>query len=204
MSQESEPTILEYARFHGLACDYLIKDPLADLKQPDDFVHQFEGTLEDLDNGELSDGHSDENISFGEETISLLASIAVPAEQSLRFDDDGDIDPHRFRKIKQELPMLRTDHELDMRSFATQIVPDLKHEFLPLEMVDEEADEGLKWPVKFFALPEDFVKKIQSEKLQVPVDILVYLKNTLKSDNEDEKFEFKDDEALTYRRVRDL
>lgn len=201
MSQERESTMLGYARFHGLSYNYLLDDPLANLKQPDGFLQQFGGTLDDLDNSELNNGHLDEKLSFGKESISLLAAITVPAKQSLYFDEDQDIDPHRFQKLKQELPMLRTDHELDMRNFAPQIVPNLVDEFLPLERVDEEADEGLKWPVKYSTLPEEFASKFQSERLQVPVDVLVYLKNTLKLNDEDGNFELQDDQVLTYRRV---
>ena len=193
--------MLGYARFHGLSYDYLLDDPLANLKQPDGFLQQFEGTLDDLDNSELNNGHLNEKLSFGKEPISLLAAITVPAKQSMYFDEDQDIDPHRFQKLKQELPMLRTDHELDMRNFAPQIIPNLVHEFLPLERVDEEADEGLKWPVKYSALPEEFASKFQSERLQVPVNVLVYLKNTLKLNDEDRNFELQDDQVLTYRKV---
>ena len=200
MTHGNQPTILEYARSHGLAYDYLDRNPLADLRQPDDFLQQLENMSDGLEGSKLNDDCSDERLFSDEEATSLLASVTVLTEQSLQFDEDKSIDPHRFREMKYDLPMLRSDHELDMKSFVTQVVPDLEREFLPLEKVDEEVDEGLEWPIKYCTLLEEFANKVQSEKLQVSNDVLVYLRDIVKSSNKGENLAFQD-EALMYNRV---
>lgn len=201
MSQGSEPTLLEYARFHGLARNYLTRNPLKDLKPPDDYLQGLESN--DLCDGDLKGAQLDEKLSFGKEAILLLASVTTPisSEYPPRFDVDDYNDPHPFRKIKCELPMLQTDHDLDEKGFAIPIVPNLDHEFLPLEKIDEEADEGLGWPLKNSALLEELAEKSRSEKLQVSTEDLMYLRDALISNDRDGKLEWQDGQARPYERV---
>ncbi|KAL9102705.1 MAG: hypothetical protein Q9163_002167 [Psora crenata] len=180
-SQESQPSIFEYARFHGLTKDHLEHHPLDAISCPDDFWQQLEDTPDlfciDASNGTVPA----ERMSMDAETASILAQLAEPlSEQPPKFDDDVDVDTHRLQKLKQEPPLLFTDHESDMQWFARQNVPDLESEFLPLEAIDEEADEGLEWPQKYQELPRHIWDKIESEKLSMSSEVLLYLQQTLK------------------------
>jgi hypothetical protein len=106
--------------------------------------------------------------------------------------------------MKHELPLVRSVHELDMLNFAPQVVTDLKHEFLPLETVDEEADEGLTWPSKCYDLPDQYAKRSASEKLQVSSGAFAFLKETLAFHRESGIHEVFEHDDLYYKKVRTI
>jgi len=61
-----------------------------------------------------------------------------------------------IKRAKLELPLIKTDHEMDCKNFARRDdfeikLCDIK---LPLEMVDEENNEGLAWPSRFASLEQ--------------------------------------------------
>ncbi len=204
MSQEVQHSILEYARLHKIARDHLESDPLANLGHIDD---NCTGPFEDLANC-ISitefDGSLAEKFSFSKDAIYLLSSVTKIAQGKDILDRpeyvvDAEFDPHRVRHMKQELPVIRTDHELDMTEFASQIVPDLEYHFIPLVLVDEEADGGLTWPSKYNTLPVEYTQKSESENLAVSSEALVCLQETLRLARE--KIEFPDDQVLSYEKV---
>ena len=197
MSQEPEPSIIEYARFYGLAKNHLEPHPLCDISIERDLWQPSEGVPglipDDFENVEVPA----ERIFIDEETASLLATLAFPLpKETPRFDEDTDIDTHRARDLKQELPFLRTDHDSDLRCFSRRIGPDLENEFLPSESVDEEADEGLHWPTRYYKLADEMWSQIQSEKLAVSSDAFLLLQDSLKCPLEnDEHLSFEDNDA---------
>ena len=88
-----------------------------------------------------------------------------------------------------ELPLLSTDHELDMHDFARTIIPDLTNEHLPLESLDDEADEGLSWPSTCATLPDVHFAKCKAEKLEISPEWLNYMRDILSLQNEHLQFE---------------
>lgn len=120
----------------------------------------------------------EEKLVLGKDGIQLLSSLTNIPEYHPNFDG-VDLDPHRVRDMKVELPILRSDHDLDMQDFARTVVPDLANEHLPLESLDEEADEGLSWPSRYSALPEMYSRKSTAEKLEVSPDLLDYMRNAI-------------------------
>ncbi len=178
MSQGEEPSIIDYARFYGLIGDHLEPHPLQGTA-----ARAFRSLELDDDDGLLPPnlgeyGLPQERLTVDAGAAALLSSIAALAKVPPACDDEV-IDIHRIRKLKLELPLLRSDHEVDMLSFGARIVPDLEQEFLPLETVNEEADEGLTWPPSCYQLPEKFANKSTSEKLHVSSNALAYLQETL-------------------------
>lgn len=81
--------------------------------------------------------------------------------------------------MKLELPLLTSDHDIDMQRFARVMVPDLANEHLPLESLDEEADEGLSWPSTYAALPDLYSRQSSNEKLEVSPVLMSYMRNAL-------------------------
>ena len=196
MSQEEEPSIIDYARFYGLISDHLEPHPLQGTAARDTF-HSLE-----LDDDGLSPPNfpayrlPQERLTVDAGAAAVLSSIAALAEVPPARDDVIDI--HRIRNLKLELPLLRSDHEVDMLNFGPQIVPDLEHEFLPLETVNEEVDEGLAWPPPCYQLPGKFANKSASEKLHVSSNALAYLQETLNFHLDDhDRFEYD----LAYKKV---
>ena len=199
MSQEEDPSILDYARFYGLISDHLEPHPLRRIAARDT-SHSLE--LDD-DDGLLplnfpACGLSQERLTVDAGAAVMLSSIAALAKVPPGRDNEV-INTHRIKDLKLELPLLRSDHEVDMLNFGHQVLPDLEHEFLPLEAVNEEADEGLTWPSTCYQLPEKFANKSTSEKLCVSSNALAYLQETLNFHLDDhDGFEY-DDQA--YRKV---
>ena len=178
MSQGEEPSIIDYARFYGLISDHLEPHPLQGIAARDSF-HPLE--LDD-DDGLLPPnfatyGTPQERLTVDAGAAAILSSIAALAEVPPAGDDVTDV--HRIKNLKLELPLLRSDHEVDMLNFGTWIVPDLENDFLPLEPVSEEADEGLTWPPFCYQLPEKFTNELALEKLHLSSNVLAYLQETL-------------------------
>ena len=202
MSQDVDPPIIDYARFYGLACDHRQLSPLAGLTLPENLGSFLDDPPElvhiDLSNVKVPE----ERLAIDAGAASLLSSIAESAKHSPSHSDhDLGIDRHRVRNLKHELPLLRSDHELDVLRFAHPIIPDLKNEFLPFETVDIEEDEAIEWPSSYHALPDEATKKSESEKIEVSKDDLLFLQHTLKSQFESvEHLAFEVDD-LPYKRV---
>ena len=202
MSQDVDPPVIDYARFYGLACDHRQLSPLQGLTLPENLGSFLDDPPElfhiDLSNVKVPE----ERLVIDAGAASLLSSIAESAKHSPSHSDhDLGIDRHRVRNMKHELPLLRSDHELDVLRFAAPIIPDLKNEFLPSETVDIEEDEAFEWPSSYYALPDEATKKLESEKMEISKDDLLFLQHTLKSQFEsveDEAFEVDD---LPYKRV---
>lgn len=203
MSQKNEIDMLEYARLHGLASNYLVMNPLANVGQVDDYL----GSDEDLAGippiNEFSGHPRFEKLAFSKDVLLLLESVTKTAQGVETISHDFVFDTHRIRDMKQEIPEIRTDHELDMMDFGRPFMPDLENHYMPMVLIDEEADEGLTWPSRYKTLPTEFTKKSESESLAVPSDSLVFLRDTLQLSKEKEVPEFPDDEVLTYTKVRD-
>jgi hypothetical protein len=105
------------------------------------------------------------------------------------------------RFAKQELPILRTDNELDMLSFGSTAMPDLTKLNIPSEVVKEEDDEGFKWPTKYLTYPAQCDAQIKSEKMAVSRDVLVYLQDAVTDSYSPEHFDKLKEQCLSYKPV---
>ena len=201
MSQALEPSLIDYARFYGLAVNHLEVDPLVDLPALTDLHIGLEDGPQLFKIDDTNGKAPEERVAIGRDEALLLGSLNAPSVHTLSFEGIV-LDHHRVRNMKLELPMLRTDHEADMQDFARPILPDLAHEHLPLEIVDDEADEGLSWPSECATLPDRYQAKCKAEKLDVSPDILGYVRDVLYHDRaavEDRSFEL---EELPRRKVK--
>ena len=183
MSQDSqglEPSIIEYARFYGLTYDHRQLSPLQGLTLPENLGPLFDDPPE-LVHIQLADIKvPQERLTLNAGAASLLSSITESVKRPpIVSDHDLGIHRHRVRHMKHELPMLRSDHELDVLCFASSIVPDLENEFLPIESLDIEEDESREWPSSFRALPDKFSTQMKSEKLRASKDDFLYLQKTV-------------------------
>ena len=202
---EPEPSIKEYARCHGLIDDHLQSHPLSGLPGSYDHWKQHADSynLFQIDGKEVY--VPAERITVGPEAVSFLAAL-VPkqVEQYPKFNADESITIHRVRNLKTELPLLHTDHGLDLLHFQQRTQLDLNNEFLPLEKVDEDAGEGLLWPLESEQLSNEIWRKTTSEKLAVSCESLLYLKRVLQYQSEGEEhktYEDVDDEP-SYQKVK--
>ena len=207
MSHHAEPPIIDYARFYGLVEDHLQLDPLQALASPENlgsprsFLDDPPELFHiDLDNAKVPQ----ERLEVDADAASFLSIVESLKHSRSHSDEDLGIDRRRVRRMKHELPLLRSDHDIDVLRFAAPIVPDLENEFLPLETVDVEEDEGLEWPSSYYALPDEFDKKSRSETIEASKDDLLYLQETLKFNLEGVEHGAFEVDDLPYKRVSPL
>jgi len=200
MSEDGEPSVLEYARFYGLTIDHRNAYALSTLVGK----HVVDPASDESALFEITPGVAalaPERLSAGKEGVAFLSSIKADQLGSFELFDGSVPDTHRIRDLKLEEPLLRSDHTLDMKCFGGWIIPDLRSERLPLEKVDDEEDEGLVWPSRFNELRSDAARRSELEKIAVSKDILLYLKDMLphhEAGTEPPKF---DADGVMYRRV---
>lgn len=180
MSQDGEPSILDYARFYHLAHDYSGRPPLSGFHEHEDLRLQLRDPDGVLCIDATAATPTSERLSLSKEVAMLLSSIIAPPHGAHIFDNFRILDTHRRRKLKVELPILRSMHELDVLGFGCQIVPDLAREHLPLERIEEEQDEGIAWPSSYYRLPQIHNALAMSEKFVAPKPTLGYLESVMK------------------------
>jgi hypothetical protein len=176
---------LQYARSNGLARDH-VADELAfsELAKLQKAIQQDltdDSELHQFDFG--SELKVEERVTISREGAKLLSSIAEETVEAI----DTVILPmfktkSMIKRTKFELPLLKTDHETDCKNFARRDdfeikLCDIK---LPLEMVNEENNEGLVWTSRFSSLGTHVLEELKREKISVSKDDMVHLQNALK------------------------
>ena len=175
-----DSSVHEYARFHGLTTDYTILDPL-DVNLPiEEGIQQFDNDddLSTTINATLVEErpHVDSGI------LSLLQACTRPSPANIQKLCSDLLPPlHRVRDSKLELPLLRTDHEFDMRRFKTKLEPRLDKEHIPFDDLDEEAGEGLEIPKVYYQQLDELWQSIEAEKLHVTSEAFLLMGECLKS-----------------------
>ena len=203
MSQHVEPPIIDYARFYGLVDDHLKPDPLQGLTLPENLGSLLDDPPELFQIHLASPKVPAERLTVDAGAASFLAFIAESEKYvASHSDQDLGIHRHRVRRMKQELPLLRSDHDIDVLRFATPIVPHLEDEFLPLETLDVEEDEALEWPSSYHALSDEYTKKSRSEKIEASKEDYLYLQQTLNYRFETREHGEFDVDDIPYKRVR--
>jgi hypothetical protein len=204
---DDEPPPLQYARSNGLARDHLADQLVfSELVKLQTAVQH--GLADDSELPQLYFGSElkvEERVTISREGAQLLSCIA-------HEDAAEAIDTLVFPMLKNrsivrrnilELPLLKTDHETDCRNFARRDnfeikLCDIK---LPLEMVNEENNEGLVWPSRFSLVGTKVMEELKQEKMGVSRDILNYLQNALKNQWTEEDDENLWDSEQKYKRV---
>ena len=189
MAERTEPSILEYARFHGIATsalasselrDYVSSDSLEDLeaglRDPESRLGNFEATISDVHTQVKS--RQNERLEIGRDAAIFLSSIIKPvaAPPSLDTSSEFNQNRHRVKSLKMEPPILKTDHELDLRAFSGGIISlDPTKLNLPLEKLQEENDEGMSWPKYYLDLPMQMWERVKAEKLDCTREVLLFI-----------------------------
>lgn len=180
-SQEDELSPLDYARGQGLCIDYTTKTvPLmsSDVQRnavlDENIPHSPHSTINDA-----ASALTKERLAVSKETALLLKAV-------YKFREPSPIDyPQSYRRgsmlnPKLELPVLPSDHDLDLLNFARAAPHDFRNLRLPSETVVEQNDEGLEWPIKHLTYPTQCYMQIQAEKLTVSKNALLYLQEAVR------------------------
>ncbi|KIV99606.1 uncharacterized protein PV09_08781 [Verruconis gallopava] len=204
---EAGMSALQYARSCGFSQDFLLEDPLdifcatnplpplpmaqpasaGDLPEKSDVSTAFGVAIN-------SDETFRERIMCAKEGALFLQKIVVPEDDgahALQFEDAIEQDRSRLRAVKTELPLLTTDHEMDMTWFCGRStrLADLRDVHLPMEDVNVQDDEGLAWPLKYRQLPQETFRIIERARLECPRDTLKYIQDLVADPNINEDLE---------------
>lgn len=183
MAEFTEPSILEYARFHGVASSSLASSDLADYISPDT-LESLESALQDSNDSdfeiklstaaEQAKSKQSERLEIGRDGAIFLSSIIKPtvppppcAASTAR---------HRVRNMKLDPPILQSDHELDMQAFSRGVISlDPSNLGLSPEQIEEENDEGLEWPAHYMDFPKQVWERARAEKLDCTREVLLFI-----------------------------
>ncbi|KAK2754785.1 hypothetical protein FQN54_006678 [Arachnomyces sp. PD_36] len=184
MAEATEPSILEYARFHGVASSHYPSSDLLDYISTDDLESIPQDLSEedcDLQSTLSSAGtkakvKENERLEIGRDGAILLSSIIKPALPLSRPSYTPSHLLHRVRNMKLSLPILRSDHDLDMLAFdSSPISLDPSELNLPLDKLERENDESLEWPDYCLDFPMQLWEGARREKLDCAREVLVFI-----------------------------
>jgi hypothetical protein len=177
---EEQPSPLDYARHHGLCKPYYEESIYCD-NMPVITSDIIDRDLWDLSNESITNSVNaliKERLTVSRDSMLLLKSMHN--SQDAPLNDLVTEDRHRWMLgLKQELPILRTDTELDLLSFGDASMPDLRHVNIPSEIIHKDSDEGFEWPAKYLAYSAQCDAQIKAEKLVVSRDILMRLQDAI-------------------------
>jgi hypothetical protein len=180
-TQDPVLEVLDYARFHGLCRNYLTEQPsFHDVEAPSD--ETLEADLDGLMHLSLTD--LDSKLIKERLTVNKEAALLLKAVHSLQQQDDvveSTIpSPTRSSLLKQEVPLLRCDHELDLQAFGNTNIPSFSNLRIPMETIDIEKDEGLEWPSNYQAYPAICDRELKREKISISKDVLLFLQDAVR------------------------
>ena len=195
-------SVLDYARLNGLSRDYTTELPhIHDIDAPSDetVVQDLLEFTYDLNANAISELSKERLVVNRDAALFLKAVLSCPdaPPNNLTTTDKREW----MIGLKQELPILPTDSDLDVLNFGSAALPDLGSLNIPSEVINEENDEGLQWPSKYFAYPAQCDAQARSEKLAVSRGVLVYLQNAVRDEVTTEEIEKAKAETLNHKSV---
>jgi hypothetical protein len=184
---EEEISAVEYACLNGLARNHLTDLSSSAILGP---------IQEAINTGLTDDSHLEqlylpkdycisERLTISKNGAQLL--VSAMHHNSNEFVD-GIMQPiedgPKIRMICLELPLLRSDHEADVKEFARREVfePQLKDVKLPLENLNIERNEGLDFSPSLGDLGPELLEEIKTEKIVVTKASLEYFQRSSRPD----------------------
>ncbi|KAJ9195164.1 hypothetical protein DTO164E3_6925 [Paecilomyces variotii] len=198
MADYRGPSLLDYARFHGIAIDHQTITPLDQVPQPHESINDTLADPPDVPSIDPSKFHStleqelrSEKLEIPKDAARLLSSVVQAASRkSIDIDWNSSLpDRHRIRKLKLDLPLLKRDFDLSTSPAARagRIALDPVQLQLPREEVEDEHDEGLVFPKQYFDLSDKVWKEVSTERLDCSredLELLQKVTRVKKPDNE--------------------
>lgn len=199
-------SLLDYARLRGLCKDYLADNPLDHVRQltpPADLdisASDLQGML-DIETqagiGAIAAGSFSERWHVDKDAAKFLALVIALSNQP-EGNDMNDSSILTRKDLSLELPILRSDPELDMRRLRQRHDIILSSDGMEPFSINENADEGLAWSEKSRSLPAKVNGDIGRERLDVNEDVIRFLREAVIdtwTDKDEEKLIFGPYEA---------
>ena len=179
MDSNGRHQLIQYARYHGLL-DYHSTLDEAWLPLSIQARSLSALALDDPDEtpalAQLSTPRPAEKLQLSREAARLMKDAAYPPGDSNLWTCDDDL-RHRLKHLRLDQPLLRSDHEPDVREWLANCRDyDILegHSADPFTL-DEDADQGLQWPSAFLRLPDQRAKQLGNERLSVSRDAVALL-----------------------------
>ncbi|KAJ6191864.1 hypothetical protein J3E72DRAFT_413390 [Bipolaris maydis] len=180
-SSQDELCPLEYARAQGLCIDYTT-EPLPFPKLDVLSTTALDESLFSLSESSTTDIASTltkERLTVKRDAVLLLKTIyAYQEEPSVsRFQTDN---RKCILDLKPELPVLQSDHDIDMMNFGSVVPPDFRNLNIPSELVNEQNEDGFEWPTVYHTYPAQCDAQAKTEKLAVSRSTLLHLQEAIR------------------------
>ncbi|KAB2570215.1 hypothetical protein DBV05_g11141 [Lasiodiplodia theobromae] len=178
---DPDASILEYARFHRICRDYARSDPLDPRYLPQAPIFLLQDLTDPPGCSRIQPNEApdtSERLEIDAAAVNVLKTVS--ALQNHRPVTEAYSNPRLVRHLKVETPLLNTDHELDSIRFRKRDNLRLTDVKLPIELTDDEKDEGLSWPSHCHGFSEQFYREIESDRIEVQKQALLYLQSVAK------------------------
>jgi len=178
-----QPSLLDYARFHGLAENHLLQDLLVGLQlcEPymiQDSVANLHGFTPPGPVGALNEAKF--QLTMHEHNV-LARSVTRPGKPEWKYLL---ADHHRIRDLKLEVPILSSslDHERDMKKLGCGKELDLEQllDEVGLVDVDEAKDDSISWQTETLALAKIWHREIATERISTTREAIQGLQGMIK------------------------
>jgi len=141
-----------------------------------------------------------ERLTVNRDAVLLLKTIYTYQEEpsSSRFQTD---DRNCTLNLKHELPVLQSDHDVDLLNFGSVVPPDLRNLKIPSELVNEQNDESFEWPAIYLTYLVQCDAQVKTEKLAVSRITLLHLQEAIRDAYVPEGSEVLEAEDKIFNRV---
>ncbi|KAK0645122.1 hypothetical protein DIS24_g8202 [Lasiodiplodia hormozganensis] len=178
---DPDASVLDYARFHRICRDYARSDPLDPRYLPQAPIFLLQDLTDPPGCSRVQPNEApdtSERLEIDAAAVNVLKTVS--ALQNHRPATGTYSNPRLVRHLKVEAPLLNTDHELDSIRFRKHDNLRLTDVKLPIELTDDEKDEGLSWPSQSRGFSQQFYREIESDRLEVQKQALLYLQSVAK------------------------
>lgn len=173
-----QPSLIEYARFHGLAESHTVQD-IRKCFLTKLLPHVEDTEIPQFTMIQVERFPPEPKFRLNSKTASLLASCLRPPPAPAQAWPSTLSDYHRLKNLKLEHPVLKTDHASDMNKVRTRKISKTMVLDLPPIEVAEKASGNLVWSPGIPILASNWNKKVTGEKLQTTLQVFKALQETL-------------------------
>lgn len=189
-ANKDDESVLAYPLCHGLTTGYLQHDPSALIREWKQSFLETHQTFKNLPRSPSPPKEFElkERLVIDTEVAQFLREIMVTPElpEQFEFEFDQKLSNSRTRRkqgdLKLELPLLRSDLELDMLHCGRPPSPDLKKlsTMIPFIPERDENKENLEYEAELLDQIRRRGKAVEAEKLEIPGEACCFLQTVLR------------------------
>lgn len=199
-----DPDTLEYARLHGLCKDYMMDYPLASdviPPVPEDLYHDMEDPSGEAElhafQAEVY-ASLNERLNVDKETAAFLCSIIAEGKRFEEGPIPVELETARRKWPKLDLPVLATDHDVEMLALRRRSEARLSSKGLEPFQLDPEKDDGMVFPQAEIERKRLLDHELSREKFDISKETMEFLLE-LREFSKDDQVNYADDSYASYK-----